>query len=163
MNDNLRRLLEHLAETLDAKRQAEVADLHRRALSYEPVPRLPLFMHYPTPPDAQFRPYPHSEVFDDPEKMLFNELICGFSTSFALRHELSDDLPLTIRANFGTVLIPSIFGANVEQVEENPPWVRHFETLDEFRAALDHDPLDFTAGWCPRVVERLGFYRATLA
>ena len=33
----------------------------------------------------------------------------------------------------------------------------------EFVAALRRDPLDFTQGWCPRVIERYEFYRATLA
>ena len=28
---------------------------------------------------------------------------------------------------------------------------------------MQRDPLDFTQGWCPRVVERYQFYRATLA
>ena len=63
--------------------------------------------------------------FDDAEKMLFNELVCAFDTSIALRDRVGDDLPLTIRANFGTVLIASMFGAAAEQIGDNPPWIRH--------------------------------------
>jgi hypothetical protein len=162
MNDHLNRLLDHLAATLDPRRQAEIEQLHRNALNWEPLRRLPLVLGYPIPADALFQPYPHSQIFDDPEKMLYNELVHGFDTSIACRDRLDDDLPLTVRANFGTVVMASLFGARVEQVEENPPWVRHFHTLDEFRTALDCDPLDFSQGWCPRVVERYQFYKQTL-
>ena len=125
MNPNLKALLEHLSVTLDAARQAEIEDLHRRALSWLPVRRLPLVMSYPLPDDAPFKPFPHREVFGDPEKMLFNELAYAFNTSIACRDRLDDDLPCTIRANFGTVLIASKFGAQVGQFDDNPPWIMH--------------------------------------
>ena len=162
MNDQLKRLLDHLTATLDARRQAEIELLHRKALCWEPVPRLPLVLAYPMPVDAPFQPYPHSQVFDDPEKMLFNELVHGFGTSIACRDKINDDLPLTIRADFGTVVMASLFGGHTEQVGENPPWVRHFHTMEEFLAAVDRDPLDYSQGWCPRVIERYQYYRQTL-
>jgi len=158
----LTELLDHLAATLTRKREDEIEELHRRALSWEPVKRLPLVLSYPAPP-GRWVPYPHAEAIADPEKMLFNELISAWGTSVCHRAVVGDDLPCTIRANFGCVLIASLFGARVEQVEDNPPWVRNFETRAEFVAALQRDPLDFTQGWCPRVVERYEFYRAALA
>ena len=162
MNDQLRQLLDHLAATLDPRRQTEIELLHRKALGWEPVRRLPLLLTFPIPTGLPFQPYPHSQVFDDPEKMLYNELVYAIETSIACHGQIDDDLPLTIRANFGTVVVASLFGSRVEQVGENPPWVRPFQTLNEFRAALDHDPLDFSQGWCPRVVERYQFYRGAL-
>jgi hypothetical protein len=162
MNPRLAELLDYLATTLTVEREAEIDDLHRRALSWEPVKRLPLILSYPAPAD-RFAPYPHAEALADPEKMLFNELVSAWGTSICHRAEVGDDLPCTIRANFGCVLIASLFGARLEQVEDNPPWVRSFETREEFVAALRRDPLDFTQGWCPRVIERYQFYRATLA
>jgi hypothetical protein len=72
-------------------------------------------------------------------------------------------LPATIRANFGTVLVASAFGARVEQVEDNPPWVRPFESRAELVAGLDRCRADLTAGWMPRVVERYRFYHDALA
>jgi hypothetical protein len=162
MNVRLAELLDHLATTLTAEREAEIEDLHRRALSWEPVERLPLILSYPAPAD-RFAPYPHAEALVDPEKMLFNELVSAWGTSICHHAEVGDDLPCTVRANFGCVLIASMFGARIEQVEDNPPWVRNYETRQEFVAALQRDPLDFTQGWCPRVVERYEFYRATLA
>ena len=159
----LRFLLEHLERTLVPQRYERVEDLHRRALRWEPVDRLPLVLEYPLPADLPFRPFPHGEIFDDPEKMLFNELVHAFGTSIACHDRIADDLPLTVRANFGTVVIASLFGARVEQVGENPPWVRPFESLEEFRAALDRDPLDFSQGWCPRVVGAYDLYRQVLS
>ena len=162
MTERLRKLLDYLAATLTLEREAEIGDLHRRALSWQPVERLPLVLSYPAPPDC-WAPYPHAEALAEPEKMLFNELVSAWGTSICHRQEVGDDLPCTIRANFGCVLIASLFGARIEQVEDNPPWARHFETPQEFAAALQRDPLDFTQGWCPRVVEWYEFYRAALA
>jgi len=160
--DRLKALLDHLSATLTTEREAEIEDLHRRALSWEPVERLPLVLSYPAPPD-RWAPHPHAEALADPEKMLFNELVSAWGTSICHRHQVGDDLPCTIRANFGCVLIASLFGARIEQVEHNPPWARNFETRPAFVAALHRDPLDFTQGWCSRVAERYDFYRAALA
>jgi len=163
MNCKLKELLEHLTEVSAPQRQLEIEELHRRTLNWEPVERLPLVMRYPIQQDARFQPYPHSQVFDDPEKMLYNELVHAFDTSIAYHNQIDDDLPYTIRPNFGTVIIGSMFGGIVERRQENPPWIKHFETLDEFKAAMQRDPLDFSQGWCPRVVERYRFYQEVFA
>jgi hypothetical protein len=162
VNTRLAQLLDHLAATLTTEREGEIEDLHRRALSWEPVKRLPLIFSYPVP-SRTFAPYPHWEALSDPEKMLFNELVSAWGTSICYRSEVGDDLPCTIRANFGTVIIASLFGARIEQVDDNPPWARNFETRDQFVNALKCDPLDYTQGWCPRVIERYEIYRAALA
>ena len=95
--------------------------------------------------------------------MLFNELVSAWDTHLVYRPLVGDDLPATIRANFGTVLVASAFGARVEQVEDNPPWVRPFGSRAELAAGLARGPVDLTAGWLPRVVERYRFYREVLA
>jgi hypothetical protein len=163
MNARLAALLRLLADTLDPAREQEIADRHRAALAYEPLERLPLVVSYPLPADSPWQPYPHHEIFDDPEKMLFNELVSAWDTSIVHRPLVGDDLPATIRANFGTVLVASAFGAHIEQVEDNPPWVRSFRSREELAAGLARGPVDLTAGWLPRVVERYRFYRDVLA
>lgn len=160
----LKALLEHLLEVLDADRQEEIDTRHRRALDWEPVDRLPVIVALPTPRELRFTPYPHGEIFHDPEKMLFNELVYAFNTSIASRDVLADDLPCTIRANFGTGVIASLFGAPVEQVADNPPWIRHDGGNDTtLETVLDHDPLDFTNDWCSQVLETYRFYQAVLS
>jgi hypothetical protein len=162
MNARLDKLLAFLASRLTSARAVEIEEAHRRALSWEPAQRLPLVASYPAPPD-QFAPYPHAQALADPERMLFNELSSAWGTSICHCVTVGDDLPCTIRANFGTVIIASLFGARIEQVEDNPPWARNFETRSQFLAALERDPLDFAQGLCPRVIEQYEFYRATLA
>lgn len=163
MNARLAALLRQLADTLDPAQERAITERHRAALSYEPVERLPLVVSYPLPPDDPWQPYPHHEIFDDPEKMLFNELVSAWDTHLIYRPLVGDDLPATIRANFGTVLVASAFGARAEQVEDNPPWVRPFTSRAELAAALSRGPVNLTAGWLPAVVERYRFYRDVLA
>src|SRR5512137_462930 len=131
MNARLAALLRQLADTLDPAREQEIANRHQAALAYEPVDRLPLVISYPLPPDSPWQPYPHHEIFDDPEKMLFNELVSAWDTSIVHHSLIGDDLLATIRANFGTVLVASVFGAHIEQVDDNPPWVRSFRSREE--------------------------------
>lgn len=164
MNDHLSRLLEHLCRTLDAGRQAKTTQRYQRALGFQTVDRPPVVVSFPYPPDATFQPYPHREVFDDPEKMLFNELVHAFSLSLLLNDQIGCDLPATVRANFGTVLIASMLGAAVEQHDDNPPWIVHPPgeevTLEQ---VLDVDPTDVTRGWVPRAAERMQAYHDLLA
>lgn len=159
----LSRLLDFLSESADTERALTSENRFRQALDYDPVDRLPLVISGPLPPEARFRPFPHREVFTNPEKMLYNELVHAFETSIAHSDRVQDDLPWTVRANFGTVLISSLFGAPVEQLEDNPPWIRH-EAGSEIvlDAVLDRDPLDFSQGCCPRVVETMQAYHAIL-
>lgn len=163
MLSELDNLLRHLEKTLDPRKEAEIEELHRNALSWERVPRLPLIMHYPFPADAAFHPFPHGQIFGDIEKMLFNELVHAFGTSILLREQVGDDLPCTIRPNFGTVLVASLFGAQVEQVDNHWPWVRHFDQLEQFRDILAQNPADIQKGWCPRVTECYEKYHAILS
>ena len=163
MHPNLDELLDYLVANVNLQRQKDINDLHRRALLWEPVERLPLVISYPLPEDVPFKPYPHRQIFESPEKMLYNELLDAWNTHIAYHHLVDDDLPYTIRANFGTGIIASLFGGKVEQIADNPPWVRHFDTVEAFRAAFVRDPLDFSQGWCPRVVETLQFYNEVLS
>lgn len=153
MLPELKKLLRRLEDTRDPQEEEEIESLHCRALNWEKVPRLPIVMRYPFPANMPFHPFPHGQIFADIEKMLFNELVYAFGTSILLREQVGDDLPLSIRPNFGTVLVASLFGARIEQVDDHWPWVRHFDTFDEFRAILDKNPRDIHQGWCPRVIE----------
>ena len=163
MLDSLRRLLDHLAKILDPNRQDTIDRRFQRALEYRPIDRPPCVVYGPLPDDAPFRPYPLGECITDHEKMLVNELAFAFDTSIASRDRIDDDLPLTIRANFGTVLIASMFGAAAEQVGDNPPWVRHGETSVSLEQVAETDPSDMTRGWIPRVAETMQFYQETLS
>lgn len=163
IDDRLKELLSFLSDTLDPARQTEIQELYIRALNGDPVTRLPLIIAHPIPAQGRFQLYPHHEIFDHPGRMLYNELVHAFNYSLSSRSELQDDLEGAVRANFGTVVIASLFGANIEQVAENPPWVQRLPGQEiGLEAILDHDPLDFSQGWCPRVVETYQFYQYVL-
>jgi hypothetical protein len=164
IDERLRKLLDYLSDALEPARQGEIQDLYVRALNGEPVQRLPLIISHPVPADARFQPYPHHEIFEHPAKMLYNELVNAFGYGLSSRSALQDDLPGAVRANFGTVIIASLFGSHVEQVAENPPWVRRLPGQEiGLEAILDRDPCDFSQGWCPRVVESCQFYQHVLS
>jgi hypothetical protein len=163
MIKNLEYLLHKLDSKVNPERQDEIFERHRRALSWEETDRIPLIVSYPYPKSNILQPYPHHEVLQNPEKMLFNELVYAFDTSILLHEELRDDLPLTIRANFGTVVIASIFGGKVEQLEDNPPWVKHFETLEEFKTIFDRSPLDFSQGYVREVIDTYRYFNQVLS
>ena len=163
MIDNLKYLLQLLDSKIDDSRQNKIFETHRKALNWEPLEWLPMVISFPYPKSAKIQPFPHREIFDNPEKMLFNELVHAFDTSIFLHSEVGSDLPYTIRANFGTVIIASLFGGKVEQRDDNPPWVRHFETPEEFQTIFDRKPQDFSQGICPKVVERYRIFNDILA
>ncbi len=160
MRAELEQLLDYLEARVHLEQQEEIQELYRRVLQWKSVERLPLILTYPLPEDAPFQPFPHREIFDDPEKMLYNELVYAFETSILCHTRVHDDLPYTVRANLGIGIIASLFGGRIEQIEDNPPWVRHFESPKEFRQAIERDPLDFSQGWCPKVIETYQCYQS---
>ncbi len=163
MNSELKCLLDWLSEKLDTDRLDSIAARYRRSLAFEQVDRPPLVFTYPYPESAEFQPYPHREIFDDPEKMLYNELVHAFGMSIVMNHEIGADLPWTVRANFGTVLIASMFGAEVEQNADNPPWVRpDCERKITPREVADTDPKDFSQGWIERAARTMQAYQQLL-
>lgn len=163
MNIKLRDLLKKVEGEINPEKQLATQKIYERALSWESTDRLPIIVSYPYPVTYPFQPFPHREVFDDPEKMLFNELVHGFGSSIVLHQEINDDLPFTVRPNFGTVIIASLFGGKVEQRDDNPPWVRHFETTSEFLSIFDCDPFDYSKGVCPKVIETYHFFSDVLS
>lgn len=160
--DRLRRVLDELERTLDPADESERERLHLQALRYEPVDRLPVVVMCSEPLPAERAPYPLAEAVCDPAKMLFNELVSAWDTSIVRRAEIGDDLPATVRANFGTGLVASCFGATIDQPENDPAWVRHFESDAEFDRAIAAPP-DFASEWVERALATMTFYRTTLS
>jgi hypothetical protein len=157
MLDKLKELLKCLEDGLDEKKLSDAEDAHRRALNYEEVERLPLIVTYPYPEDQRFMPFPHSDVFDDREKMLFNQFVDAFDTSVYLGMSINYYLPVTIRANFGCVLVASALGGSVQQVENNPPWIVHNKDIP-YQQIIDQGSADFSKGWLKKATSRYEFY-----
>lgn len=160
--DRLFRLLDQLEASLDVNDELQRDELHRRALAYEPVERLPVVVMCTEAQGDGRRLYPISEAIDDPAKMLYNELVSAWDTSIARRAEIGDDLPATVRANFGTCLVASCFGARVDQPYDDPAWVRHFENAQDFDRAVDSGP-NLQSEWIVRAESTIEYYQQTLA
>ena len=156
-------LLQALENNVDSGIQHKIIECHKRALNWEQTDRLPLVISYPFPKTAPFIPFAHREVFTHPEKMLYNELLHAFDTGIFLHPTVKDDLPYTVRANFGTVLVASLLGGHVDQRDDSPPWVLHFETEEEFMSVFDRKNYLYTDGFAGRVADTYQVYRDILA
>ena len=96
----LRRVLDDLERRIDPQRAHRVVERHRAALNYEPLDTPPLVLYLPYEGD-RFRPYPYAEAFDDPAKMMVNELLVGFSSIYHAI-DFDCDTPYCIRPNFAS-------------------------------------------------------------
>jgi hypothetical protein len=154
MLQKLKKLLEYLENNIDVGIIQQRENLHQKALNFQEIDRLPVIASYPYPDYEKFRPFPHGEVFDNPEKMLFNQFVQTFDQSPFLSLQIGDDLPFSIRADFGCVLVASMFGATIEQKDNNPPWVRNADSQVSYDEILNTSLKDFQRGIIPRVVDR---------
>ena len=161
-NDRLNDLLAKLDRELDPIDEDRIDKLHRDALEFRRVDRLPVIVSCSEEHPEHLQPYAYSEALKDPAKMLFNELVSAWGTSIVRRGQISDDLPATVRANFGTIMVASCYGARIEQVDENPPWVHHFESRDKLVRSIERGP-DVNSAEVERAIEFMEFYRETLA
>ncbi len=159
----LKDLLKYLENHLDEQKLKAAENLHQAALCWQNVPRLPIIASYPYPGDAPFQPLPHGQVFDNPEIMLFNQLVNAFDSSICLSEQIGDDLSLAIRADFGCILIASLFGATVEQVDNNPPWIRHDQNNISYEQIMGQSSDGFKMGCVSQAASCYKFYRDILA
>jgi hypothetical protein len=158
--DTLDRLLGFLEERLDEEHVRRTERLHLDAMAFRPVPHLPLTLVYP-PNDVA--PFPYAEAFEDPAKMLYNELIRtvgGTSTYTSVR--IGDDFPPHIRSNHGIGILSSLFGARCRIINDTMPWVEHLEPAG-LRKAVGKGVPDLEQGLGKRVLDTHRFYREALA
>lgn len=160
MMERLDRLLEFLEENLDEGHVRSVERLHLDAMAYRPVPRLPLTLVWQ--PDG-FEPYPYAEAFDEPAKMLYNELLRTVGgTSTYTSAILKDDFPPHVRSNHGIGILSSLFGARCRIINDNMPWVEHMDP-SQLRKAVARGVPDLEQGLGRRVLDTHRFYLEKLA
>jgi hypothetical protein len=158
--EKLDRLLGFLEERLDEEHVRRTERLHLDAMAFRPVPRLPLTLVFP-PDDVTM--FPYAEAFDDPAKMLFNELIRtvgGTSTYTSVR--IGDDFPPHVRSNHGIGILSSLFGAGCRILNDTMPWVDPLEPAP-LRKAVARGVPDLEQALGKRVLDTHQYYRETLA
>ena len=164
-HDEVLSILDELEGRFDPRVTESVRERHIRSATWQSVDRPPVVLVPPWDKPME-RLYPVSEAVLDPSKMMVNQLRRGFSCItdwFRIR----DDKPLQIRPDFGIGLVASVFGAGIEVVENNPPWV--YPVAQEKKEAVIAGILDgfdvgqcHTRGWLPRVTETLEYFSEVL-
>lgn len=157
--EQLDRLLAYLEENIDLEHVKKVEKLHCDVLNYREVPVLPLSILIR--PDDSFKPFLYSEAFEDPEKMLFNELLWSFASVYnSVR--LKDYHPLHIRSNLGVGIIPSLFGAKCRIVNENMPWVENFDKDEDISRIIETGVPDINTGLGAKVIQHYKYFHDRL-
>jgi hypothetical protein len=154
MNKNLDKLLEFLEEKIDLSHIKKVEELHIKAIKYEEVPFLPLTTILPVHTDER---YPYKEAFDNPAKMMYNELISSWGSAY--RSVVTKDyFPLQIRSNHGIGIIPSLFGLNCRIINDNMPWVDHVDGIEEIKKIINKGIPRLDSALGKKVIDTHQFY-----
>jgi len=154
MEAQLRDGLRRIADRVDRSHLKEVELLQKAIWDYQPAERIPVLMHGLAPPD--WKMFPFNETFDDPEKMLWNQLYQSHVGVF-----VRDDRMMTVRPNFWVANIPSLFGWPYV-VDENTAWVQGCNDAGAIRSLVDRGMPDVASGLSPRAVELFSIYRGYL-
>lgn len=153
------RLLELLEDNIDLNHQREVEKIHINTLNYKKVSYLPIIINYTN--NQNIIPYSYKEAFDNPEKMLYNELIAGIGSIFnSVR--LKDHLPFHIRSNHGIGIIPSLFGANCKIFYDNMPWVDSYKSIEEIKKVVLKELPEFKSSLCKKVIRDYQYFNYKL-
>ncbi len=108
--------------------------------------------------DADWPEFPYNEAFKDQGKMLLNE-----TRNLFVHAQLRDYHSYGIRCNYGTVILPSIFGVKYDLTETSLPWCAHLESREEVIALIKKGIPDPYAGLGAACFETAGFYMETLS
>ena len=100
----------------------------------------------------------YNDTVGDCEKMLLSQLRPCF-----FHYQAGDDHPLCIRANYGTVILPSIFGAEWQLTESSMPWAHHLPGRNAIRALIDRGIPDLREGLGAACFDTASYYREILA
>ncbi len=157
--DELNRLLNYMEENVDLQHIANIERLQYDAINFKEIPYLPLTIR--TTPDG-YEQIPLEEAFNDPEKMLFNELLWSTMHSSYNSVRTKDDCPLMIRSNHGLGIVPTMFGCKTVVFDNKMPWVEHIE-WDEAVKVMKKGVPDMKAGLAGQVVETYQYYKQRLS
>ncbi len=103
------RCLELVEASLDPAHLARTRQLWNDCRHYRPIPHLPVVVGCPAP---DWPEYPLHEIQSDMEKMLVSELAPVYASAL-----IRDDRLPEIRANYGTGILPSLFGCEIVHLD----------------------------------------------
>lgn len=159
MKEQTRHYLAKFDASIDLEHQQRAREACRRAFQFEPVDELPYVLAgEPEGIDTDWPQFPYNDAFVDHEKMLLDQLRAPF-----IHNQLKDYQPLNIRCNYGTVILPSVFGAGYQLTETSLPWVHHLGSRSDIEALIDRGVPDLDTGLGGQCFETLRFYQEALS
>lgn len=119
------------------------------------------YFTYSLPQSTEFSGFSLADGEKDMQKMLCNELLGVTRYVANSSNDSVSGLP-SIRANFGTGILPSLFGAKSVFIDEYQlPWCQHL-TIDEVRSVADKGDVNLSSGYGDIVIQTYQFYHDVL-
>lgn len=159
--ESVDRLLDWLEEHIDEAHCRLVEQKHVDTIAGRNTDALPLAVYCPTA-DPLFST---REAFDDPEKMLYNELLqSGEFGNIRCSVYAKDDYPLQIRSNHGIALSHNLAGgAYTLPAGTTPPWADAYPSLAAYRREWENKPYAMDTGVPRKVFSTYRHYKDRLA
>lgn len=154
----LDKLLDYFEENVDLTHIKKIERLNYDALNYKDIPFLPLTIR--TTPEG-FDPFPLEDAFDNPEKMLYNELLTSTFHSSYNSVRTKDHCVLQIRSNHGIGIIASLFGCKSSIFNNEMPWVSHI-SLEDAKKAFARGVPNFNKALGEKVIDTYHYYHDRL-
>jgi len=155
----LQQLLEHVERTIDPDHWGRVDQRYIQALNCEAVDRPPLVFFCEQEHPLGLKPFSYREAFDDPAKMMFNQLLESVCPGL----EYGDDSILQLRSDHGTIVIASMLGGHWRITEDMWPWVEAMEDIAQVEEIVAKGEPELNSELGARVIEFLEFYQEQLA
>ena len=118
LRENLKQLIGLIQEATDEKRLAAGQTRQAAVWQHQSVDFLPLLLTGQVPERERFPRYNLQEQFFDPEKMLLEQLW----VALAVLRGGGDAVP-SVRVNFGTGFLASVFGLSQKIFPDKMPWL----------------------------------------
>lgn len=156
MRPETQRCLERLEAAIDPVHLARVRQLWQDSRHYRPIAHLPLVVSCGAPDWPQ---YPMDEIQSDMEAMLVSELAHIYAACL-----VKDDSLPSIRANYGTGILPSLFGCEIMRFDHGAlPAALPLHDTGRIRAHVAAGMPDLRGGLGGRVLDTVAFYVKALA
>jgi hypothetical protein len=159
LDKDLHRHLAKFDDMLDVDRLTEVRQAYERVFAFQEVEELPyILMDIRGAADQDWPSFEYNDTFFDRRMMLLDQLRHPF-----LHHQLRDYHSVSIRANYGTVILPSVLGATYQLTETSLPWAHHLPDRDAVRRVVDGGVPDLASGLGRTCFDTAEYYMETLA
>lgn len=155
--------LEKLEQLIKPKHVRKSEELQQASAAYKSINRIPLILGSVDDmskirfPFSDWPIFEYGRVFKDPKKMLLDELLTVYEGAL-----IEDDKAYVIRANYGVGIIPSLFGCKIIQRDNDLPWVKPMNSLDDIKRIIKKGVPDLNGGMIPIINETQDFFRSKL-